>query len=446
MHPQLRRQLQRLRLDEHEPPSLPEWRVFLARMTRSYEQADREREAIEHTLGISSDELRQLLDTRRASANQLARERDKLRSLNWFLDSIIENIPDMISVKDASTLEYVRVNRAAESLLGISREELLGRGDHDFFPKEEADSFLVTERRALAERAPVLVEDEPIATRKRGRRSLCTTKIPIFDERGEPIYVLGISRDITEQKETHARLEQAKEHERASRAKSAFLANMSHELRTPLNSIIGFSEILEDRVPGPLNETQERYVANVLTSAKHLLRLIGEILDLSKLEAGRMRLVFAETDLSAALRRVAGIVQPLAAKKDIAIQIEDADRELTVEADEQRIDQILYNLLSNAVKFTLEGGRIDIQATRSGESIEVTVRDTGIGIAAQDLDRIFLEFEQADSSYTRTQQGTGLGLALTRRLVELHGGRIGVTSVLGEGSAFTFAIPVRQTQ
>src|SRR5258708_3393041 len=180
MHSLLRRQLKRLGLDEQAAPSLSEWQAFLGRIARSFEESDKERETFERTLGISSDELRQLyLDTKRASASDLARERDKLRSLNWFLDSIIENIPDMIFVKDASTLEFVRVNRAGEELLGIDREELLGRGDHDFFPKEEADHFISADRDVIEQRKIALVEDEPVETRKNGRRSLSTTRIPI---------------------------------------------------------------------------------------------------------------------------------------------------------------------------------------------------------------------------------------------------------------------------
>ncbi len=232
----------------------------------------------------------------------------------------------------------------------------------------------------------------------------------------------------------------------AERAKSAFLANVSHELRTPLNSIIGFSEMLEDGLPGPLNEKQARYIANVLTSARHLLRVIGEILDLSKLSAGRMELVRDAGDLGAAVRRVAGACQPMADKKRIAIAVADTTDDLSAFVDEQRIDQILYNLLSNAVKFTPEGGRVEVAARRAEKDVVVRVRDTGIGIEAADIDRIFLEFVQADSSHSRSQQGTGLGLAVTKRLVELHGGSIRVESAPGEGSTFEFSIPIGDTE
>ena len=246
-----------------------------------------------------------------------------------------------------------------------------------------------------------------------------------------------------EVKQLYVDLQAASEAELASeRAKSAFLANVSHELRTPLNSIIGFSEMLEDGLPGPLNEKQARYVANVLTSARHLLCVIGEILDLAKLSAGRMELVRSIGDLGAATRRVATACQPMAEKKRIAIVVAETADDLRAFVDEQRIDQILYNLLSNAVKFTPEGGRVDVSARRAGADIVVGVQDTGIGIAAGDMERIFLEFAQVDSSYSRSQQGTGLGLAVTKRLVELHGGRIIVESQQGAGSTFYFTIPI----
>jgi len=271
---------------------------------------------------------------------------------------------------------------------------------------------------------------------------MSTKKIPIFDEAGNPIYLLGISRDMTAQKEAEERLRQAQELERETRAQSAFLATMTHELRTPLTSIIGFSEMLEDGLPGPLNEKQARFVVNILTSARHLLHLVGEVLDLAKLSAGRLELHKTEADLGGAVRRVCAAIQPLGDKKRIVIHADTGDEGLEAFVDEQRVDQILHNLLSNAVKFTPDGGRVDAIARRKDGCIEVVVRDNGVGIDADDCDRIFLDFVQGDSSYTRAAQGTGLGLALTRRLVELHGGRIRVDSAVGSGSAFTVSLPI----
>jgi signal transduction histidine kinase len=251
----------------------------------------------------------------------------------------------------------------------------------------------------------------------------------------------ALSAHASEIKQLYVDLQASSEAELASeRAKSSFLANVSHELRTPLNSIIGFSEMLEDGLPGPLNDKQARYIANVLTSARHLLRVIGEILDLSKLSAGRMELHRSMADVGAAVRRVTVACQPMAEKKAIVLGVE-TEGDLTAFIDEQRIDQILYNLLSNAVKFTPEQGKVEVVTRRRDGFVEVSVSDTGVGIDEADRERIFLEFVQADSSYSRAQQGTGLGLAVTKRLVELHGGQIRCESAQGAGSTFIFSVP-----
>jgi PAS domain S-box-containing protein len=444
MHTLLQSQLGRLNLDPDQAPSVEQWRSLLATVDRAYAEADTDRDTLEQSLGNYTAEIKQLyVDLRQASASELATERDKLRDLTRFLDSIVENIPDIVFVKDAQTLHFVRVNRAAEEVFGISRSAMVGGCDADFFPTHEAEYFASQDRAAIAGRRLVVIEEEQVSTRSNGVRSVSTKKIPILDENGNPIYLLGISRDTTVQKESEKRLRQAEELERETRAQSAFLATMTHELRTPLTSIIGFSEMLEDGLPGALNEKQARYVVNILTSARHLLHLVGEVLDLAKLSAGRMELHRTEADLGGAIRRVCAAIQPLGDKKHIVIHADTGDDDLAAFVDEQRVDQILHNLLSNAVKFTPAGGRVDAIARRKEGCIEVVVRDNGVGIDAADRDRIFRDFVQGDSSYTRAQQGTGLGLALTKRLVELHGGRIRVDSALGTGSAFTFSLPIR---
>jgi signal transduction histidine kinase len=235
--------------------------------------------------------------------------------------------------------------------------------------------------------------------------------------------------------------------EAANLAKSNFLASMSHELRTPLNAIIGFSELLEDRTFGELNERQQRYVTNVLSGGRHLLLLVNDILDLAKIQAGRLQLAPESIDLGLLLHDMQRGVEPLAAAKNQIMTVELEENLPLLTADKGKVKQILYNLLSNAIKFTRDGGLIAMRAgaTRASDGtalVQVSVRDSGIGIATEDLERIFLEFEQLDSSYARQQQGTGLGLALTRRLVEAHGGRITVESTLSRGSTFTFALPV----
>jgi signal transduction histidine kinase len=229
----------------------------------------------------------------------------------------------------------------------------------------------------------------------------------------------------------------------ANQHKSDFLANMSHELRTPLNAIIGFSEVLLERLFGDLNEKQDDYLKDIHSSGRHLLNLINDILDLSKVEAGRMELDLSTFDLPTAIANAMTLIRERAQRHGIAMAQEVAPELGNIIADERKFKQILLNLLSNAVKFTPDGGRIDVSAKSTGDNIIVAVHDTGIGIAPEDQEAVFEEFRQVGSNYTSKQEGTGLGLALTRRFVELHGGRISVHSEPGKGSTFSFTLPIR---
>jgi len=237
--------------------------------------------------------------------------------------------------------------------------------------------------------------------------------------------------------------ERTRELEVANRHKSEFLANMSHELRTPLNAVIGFSEVLQEKMFGDLNEKQLEYVRDIHTSGKHLLSLINDILDLSKVEAGHMELELSRFDLPTALGNAMTLVKERAGRHGIALALEVDQRLNSFVGDERKFKQILLNLLSNAVKFTPEGGKIGVNAEPIEGAIEISVTDTGVGIAPQDQELIFEEFRQAGNDYTRKTEGTGLGLTLTRKFVELHGGSIRVTSELGKGSTFTFTLPER---
>jgi signal transduction histidine kinase len=230
--------------------------------------------------------------------------------------------------------------------------------------------------------------------------------------------------------------------EAANRHKSEFLANMSHELRTPLNAIIGFSEVLGEKLFGELNEKQAEYTEDILSSGRHLLSLINEILDLAKVEAGRMELELATFDLPLAIDNARTFVRERATKHGIALDVAMDDRLGDFLGDERKIKQILLNLLSNAVKFTPEGGRIGINAIQSNGAVEISVSDTGVGIALNDQPKIFEEFRQVGSDYARKVEGTGLGLTLAKKFVELHGGKIWVTSEPGKGSRFTFTLPI----
>jgi signal transduction histidine kinase len=233
-----------------------------------------------------------------------------------------------------------------------------------------------------------------------------------------------------------------KELEAASQHKSDFLASMSHELRTPLNAIIGFSQVLREGMVGEVNEKQREYLDDILSSGNHLLSLINDVLDLSKVEAGQVELELAPFSLRDALESGVVMVRERATTDGVQITVADSSDVNIVDGDERRVRQVIFNLLSNAVKFTPSGGSVDVRATRVNGDVQVSVADTGPGIAAVDLERIFEEFQQTDAGLEQ-REGTGLGLALSKRLVELHGGRIWVESEVGEGSTFVFTLPAK---
>jgi signal transduction histidine kinase len=233
--------------------------------------------------------------------------------------------------------------------------------------------------------------------------------------------------------------------EAASRHKSEFLANMSHELRTPLNAIIGFSQVLREEMVGSVNPKQSEYLDDIISSGNHLLSLINDVLDLSKVEAGQVELDVHPFSLRDALERGVVMVREHATEDGVRVAFTADPAVDVVDGDERRIKQVIFNLLSNAVKFTPEGGEVDVSATRANGEVRISVADTGPGIAPEDRERIFEEFQQTDAGGEQ-HEGTGLGLALSRRFVELHGGRIWLESELGRGSTFTFALPMKSIE
>jgi len=233
--------------------------------------------------------------------------------------------------------------------------------------------------------------------------------------------------------------------EEANRMKSEFLANMSHELRTPLNSVIGFSEVLQGQMFGPINEKQQAYVKNILNSGNHLLSLINDILDLSKVESGKMEFELSDFSLRETMEISLMMLKQKAHDKKVELRLAlIPNPDVNIVADQRKLKQILYNLLSNAVKFNRTGGTVDISVLTDAESVEITVADSGIGIREEDIPKLFHSFTQLESAYTKEYEGTGLGLVLTKKLVERHGGRIWVESRFGAGSRFSFTIPISQ--
>jgi PAS domain S-box-containing protein len=374
----------------------------------------------------------------RVTADEAAKVKQaELRRSEMFLDSIIENIPNMVFVKDATDLRFVRFNRAGEELIGQSRDALIGKSDHDLFPPDQAEAFVRADRDVLDHGVLRDIAEESIDTHQ-GTRTLHTRKIPIAGDDGEPAYLLGISEDITDRRSSDDALRAAKEEaEAANRAKSEFLSRMSHELRTPLNSILGFAQLLE---LDALDESQVEAVAQILKGGRHLLELINEVLDISRIEAGSMTLSLEPVALDLIIRECLDLVRPQAQARGIDLINADG-RHRHVHADRQRLRQVLLNLLSNAVKFNRERGTITVSCDHEADRARVNVTDTGPGIRPELIDRLFVPFDRLEADTTEVQ-GTGLGLALSLRLVEAMGGSIEVDSTPGDGSTFSFSLPV----
>lgn len=387
-----------------------------------------------------------------------------------YLRGVLEDSQDMIVATDMEG-RIVEFSHGGERILGYSRDEVIGRVASDLYAnREEREEILDTLRKT-----GIVCNHETSLLRKDGSAvDISLTISRLRDKKGKVIGTVGVSKDITEEKRLRNELkalnasledkvvERTRELEkinielsRANQIKARFISNMSHELRTPLNSILGFSEILIEKTFGDLNEKQLRYVSNISSSGKHLLQLVNNILDLAKIESGKLELLCETFDLKEAIDEVVMIMSFLASRKSVTVNV-NMDPDLkTFYADKIKLKQILYNLVSNAIKFTPEGGGVGIQvrgtvnsdhllpwALEGQQFVKVTVWDKGIGIKTEDADRIFEEFEQADPSMSRNFQGTGLGLSLTKRLIELHGGRISVSSTYGEGSEFVFYLPV----
>jgi PAS domain S-box-containing protein len=381
---------------------------------------------------------------RKQSEGDLRASEEKYRSL-------IDNIPDVVWTANFSRkVSYIGGN--VEKVLGYGAEELLASNGKLWIEQihpEDAERVMRAYRDLFAKNEKFDVEYR--VRRKDGEWIWLHDRALTTRWREDEMCADGIFLDITQRRQSELALQRTKEAaEAANLAKSQFLANMSHELRTPLNAIIGFSEVLTDKLFGELNERQLKYGNNILNSGRHLLQLINDILDLAKVESGRAELLCSAFNVGKVLNDAQTIVKTLANKKSIALEFQVPLELPPLYADEGKFKQILYNLLSNAIKFTPDGGRVTLTASLGtpGESLRISVSDTGIGIKPEDQERVFQEFEQVDSSYGRQQQGTGLGLALTKRLVEMHGGQICVESegIEGRGSTFTFVIPIHKPE
>jgi PAS domain S-box-containing protein len=373
--------------------------------------------------------------------------------------TLLENLPQKIFVKN-SELFFVSCNENFARELNIQSSEISGKTDYDFFPKELAEKYREDDALFLVSGKPLETE---ICEIREGKN--CWTqviKIPVKDGNGSITGVQGIFWDITDRKlaelelenyrkhlekmveERTAELEIAKERaESADQLKSAFLATMSHELRTPLNSIIGFTGMLLQELPGPLNDEQKKQLRMTQKSARHLLSLINDVLDLSKIEAGQLNLSSEQFSISDIIHQVIELCQQFAQSKNLVLSasVEPGLPEIT--NDQFRVKQVIINLVNNALKFT-EIGSVEVKAFRFDNYLTVQVIDTGIGIEETQLKKLFNPFIQVDSGVARKHEGTGLGLSISKKLMTMMGGSIAVQSEPGKGSIFTVKLPIEK--
>ena len=439
-----------------------------------------------HQAVIAIENVR-LLTELRARNVDLAQALDRQTAASEILRVISGSRTDLQPVFDAIVRSAVRLCGASHGGVYQFDGALVHSVAHDgytpeqlrdwraMWPKPATTSHVIC--RAISTASPVRIGDfdaapdaqfsPETATNMRARGSRSVLAVPMFRQ-DEVIGGISIAhREVDAFSDTHVELletfaaqaviaienarlfreieQKTRELEAASRHKSEFLANMSHELRTPLNAILGFSEILAQGMFGAVNDKQAEYLRDILESGHHLLSLINDILDLSKIEAGRMELEWGEFDLPQAIQNALTLVRERALRRGIGLHHAIDDRLGAIQADERKIKQVLLNLLSNALKFTPEGGRVEVRASMAEGSVEVAVADTGVGIAPEDQEAVFEEFRQVGAAEKKAE-GTGLGLALSRKFVEVHGGRIWVESAPGRGSTFTFALPLTQQE
>jgi PAS domain S-box-containing protein len=415
-----------------------------------------------------------LIGTDNTARKEIEAEQKKLaqglRDHQFYTRSLFEsNIDALMTIDPAGII--TDVNKQMEALTDCTRDELIGAPFKDCFTDPERAEMSI--KQVLGQKK--LTNYELTVCTRDGKETLVSFNCTTFYDRNRKLQgVFAAARDITERQlldqvmqEKNIELESAKSTaEIANLAKSEFLSSMSHELRTPLNSIIGFSELLADGLKGDLTAPQLECVEDILASGRHLLSLINDILDLSKVEAGKLELELEPFDIESVLRRSMSIVSEKANVQGIQLNLELGEDLGMIDADERKVKQILYNLLSNAVKFTLQGGRVTLSASKvSGKTaarpmpgggdlqlsyaseddfLEISVLDTGIGISTKDLTKLFRPFTQLDGALSRKYAGTGLGLVLVKKLAELHGGRVGVENEDGKGTRFTVWLPYTQ--
>ncbi len=420
----------------------------------------------EDEIGLLVKSFNEMLDRIESSHAEQKLSEEKLRYERHLLRIIIDNLPDAVYTKDKSCRKTLANLADVKNMGADSEAEVMGKTDFDYHPIELAENFFKDDQQVINSGEPLLDREEYVF--EHGRiKWLHTSKLPLRDESNNIIGLIGIGRDITESKEASIRLkeyydkleslvaertaelkhktgelEKAKDQaESADRLKSAFLATMSHELRTPLNSIIGFTGILKQGRPGPLNEEQNKQLSLVQNSARHLLSLINDVLDLSKIEAGQLQIKPEKFNVREVVQRVIDINAPAAVDKNLELDATVSPALDEIFADKQRLTQVLVNLVNNAIKFTDRGSvSLDVNL-ESDETVIFRITDTGIGIESDKIDTLFKPFIQIDSGTTRKHEGTGLGLSICKKLINLMSGDILVESVFKKGSTFMVKLP-----
>jgi protein-histidine pros-kinase len=361
---------------------------------------------------------------------------------------LLEAAPDAMVIVDEQG-RIVLANSQTHRIFGYTRDELLGELVENLVPERfrarhpgHRTSYFADPRPR-----PMGMGADLSGRRKDGSEFPAEISLSPMSGDGGGVLVTAAIRDVSErkrfeQKKSEELAEQHRRIQEASRMKSEFLANMSHELRTPLNAIIGFAKLMHNGTVGPVSADHKEYLGDILASANHLLQLINDVLDLSKVEAGKMDLHHETVDLRELVSGIRETLKSLAVQKQLSVDVDVSPELGQIVVDPARLKQILFNYLANAIKFTPEGGKIHVRARPvEGDRFRLEVADSGVGIAPADLGRLFVEFQQLDSSFAKRHQGTGLGLALTKRLAAALGGEVGVTSVPAEGSTFSVVLP-----
>lgn len=380
-----------------------------------------------HDITIRKEEEKDLIEAKVAA-----------ESANDILKIIFHSIISGIILIDAQTHTILDINPVAEEMIGLPKEQVIGNICHQFICPAQQGKCPITNLGLSVDKS------EKILINKNGEKvPVLKSAIPV-DILGRK-YIVESFVDLRKIKEAEQNLIQAKiAAETANRAKSEFLATMSHELRTPLNSIIGFSDLMIRGDAGKLDDMQIKFLGNIATSGKHLLSLINNVLDLSKIEAGKMELNYEIFGVATTIDEVKQLISPISEKKKITVEFfkdQDLDK---IAADRIRFKQILFNLVSNAIKFTPQGGKVTMTAQMINGMAHFTIKDTGIGISEENRSKLFQPFMQLDSATNRNYEGTGLGLSLVKRFVEMHKGRIWLESEIGKGTTFVFELPLKQ--